>query len=111
VRPAEHYLPGGRPAPERDGTYITEFETYGNWCYPSVLVMKDRVLIAHTYRLYAEHETDAKLVVDTSVGYVDQPTGKYICQKLKVLPLKWFYGGKEPCANPALREAYEPAKP
>ena len=34
-----------------------------------------------------------------------------IRQKQKVLPLKWFYGGKEPADNPFLKEAYEPAKP
>ena len=34
-----------------------------------------------------------------------------IRQKQKVLPLKWFYGGKEPANNPFLQEAYEPAKP
>ena len=34
-----------------------------------------------------------------------------IRQKQKVLPLKWFYGGKEPADNPFLRAVYEPAKP
>jgi hypothetical protein len=32
-------------------------------------------------------------------------------QHQKVLPMTWFYGGKEPANNPFLREAYEPAKP
>ena len=32
-------------------------------------------------------------------------------QQRKILPFKWFYGGKEPADNPFLREAYEPAKP
>ena len=32
-------------------------------------------------------------------------------QKLKVLPLRWFYGGKDPTNNPFLETAYEPAKP
>ena len=32
-------------------------------------------------------------------------------QKLKVLPLSWFYGGKEPSDNPFLPRAYEPAQP
>ena len=31
--------------------------------------------------------------------------------RLKVLPIKWFYGGKEPANNPFLKETYEPAKP
>ena len=39
------------------------------------------------------------------------PEANTINQKLKVLPLKWFYGGKEPASNPSLKEAYEPAKP
>ncbi len=32
-------------------------------------------------------------------------------QKLKVLPLTWFYGGKEPADNPFLPRAHEPASP
>jgi len=34
-----------------------------------------------------------------------------INQKLKVLPLTWFYGGKEPADNPFLPRAHEPASP
>ena len=111
VRPEEGYFPSGQPAAVRDGTFIQQNDDFGNWCYPSVLVMKDRVLIAHTYTRYVDHPTEARLVADESVGYIDRPSGKYICQKIKILPLKWFYGGKEPADNPFLRTAYEPAKP
>ena len=34
-----------------------------------------------------------------------------INQKLKVLPLTWFYGGKELADNPFLPRAHEPASP
>ena len=74
--------------------------------------MKDRVFVALPYNPYAEHDTDARLIKDIPEGgYVDEGTGKSICQKFMVLPHKWFYGGKEPADNPFLREAYEPAKP
>ncbi len=39
-----------------------------------------------------------------------KPAG-YPIQKLKVLPLTWFYGGKEPADNPFLPRAHEPATP
>jgi len=113
VRPEEISFPSGQPATERDPKYVQpHVGFYGSWCYPSVCVMKDRVLIAHTYNLYKEDETEAVLVRDVSGGgYLAAKTGKPVCQKLMVLPYKWFYGGKEPADNPFLREAYEPAKP
>jgi hypothetical protein len=69
-----------------------------------VLVLKDRVLIAHTYSMWEEHSSKALL---------EQKGPEGCNQKLKVLPLKWFYGGKEPADNPNLMrlQQYEPAKP
>jgi hypothetical protein len=32
-------------------------------------------------------------------------------QKQKVLPLSWFYGGKEPADSPFLKRTQEPAQP
>ena len=34
----------------------------GEFSYPSVLVMKDRVLIAHTYSIYQEDPAQAQLI-------------------------------------------------
>ena len=106
VRPVEFYFEPGRPAPERDAEHIATAETHGRWGYCSVFVMKDRVLITHTYSGYEDHPTDAQIVRNRTA-----PDGNAINQKLKVLPLKWFYGGKEPADNPFLKEAYEPARP
>ena len=104
VRPAELYSEPGQPALQREAEHVVSRDKHVRWGYPSVLVMKDRVLIAHTYTTFEEHPTRADLV-QTSKGE-GAPN-----QKLKVLPLNWFYGGKEPCENSVLAEAYEPAKP
>ncbi len=104
VAPAEFYFAPGQPAPERRGEYIQAFSEHGRWSYPSVLVAQDRVLIAHTYSRYEPDPLRAQLVLSrVREGGFNQ--------KLKVLPLSWFYGGKEPVDNPFLNRAYEPAKP
>ena len=97
VRPEEvHYNPD-MPAPEREAGYVTPTDEYGVWTYPSVLVLKDRVIISHRYYMYGEHETAAQLVkTDPSEdlhGFI---------QKQKVLPLSWLYGGKEPADSPGI---------
>ena len=104
VRPAELYSEPGQPALQREAQHVVSRDSHVRWGYPSVLVMKDRVLIAHTYTIFEEHPTRADMV-QSSKGE------DAVNQKLKVLPLKWFYGGKEPCDNSFLEEAYEPAKP
>jgi len=104
VRPAETYFAPGQPAPEREAEHCVGAEVHGRWSYPSVLVMEDRVLVTHTYTSYEDHPTKAQLCTDTRRLGANN-------QKLKVLPLKWFYGGKEPADNPFLKQAYEPAKP
>ena len=98
-----HYQPG-IPAPARDERYIRGAEVFGRWSYPSVLVLKDRVLIAHTYTIYEDHPTRAVMEMSS------RKEGTFN-QKLKVLPLPWFYGGKEPADNPFLPRDYEPAQP
>ena len=104
VRPEQiHYEPG-LLAPERDEKYVVTVHEFGRCAYPSVFVMKDRVLIAHTYSRWEDEPGKAQFVLSSR-----KPGG--FNQKLKVLPMKWFYGGKEPAANPYLKEAYEPAKP
>jgi hypothetical protein len=64
--------------------------------------MRDRVLIAHTYSVYEEHATRAELILSSR-------TEGGFNQKLKVLPLTWFYGGREPADNPFLPRAQPPA--
>ena len=91
------------PAPEREVEHIRQVEFHGRWSYPSMLVMKDRVLVAHTYSHYEEHPTEARLVSSKDTRGFNQ--------KLKVLPLNWFYGGKEPADNPFLPRAHDPASP
>jgi len=76
----------------------------GRCAYHSVFMMKDRVLISHTYSRWEEDAGKAQLVLSSR-----KPNG--FSQKLKVLALKWFYGGKDPSPNMYLKEAYEPAKP
>ena len=62
------------------------------------------MLIAHTYSVYEEHPDRAELILSS------KEEGGFN-QKLKVLPLTWFYGGKDPADNPFLAQAYEPARP
>jgi len=104
VRPAEFHFEPGLPAPEREREHIVPVGFHGRWSYPSVFVMEDRVLIAHTYSVYEEHPTRAELILSS------RKKGGFN-QKLKVLPLSWFYGGKEPADNPFLPRVDEPAKP
>lgn len=94
--PAEYHFGPGRAAPERDVANVTPAADYGIFDYPSVLVLKDRVIVAYNYRRYEEHPTRAELVL---TGY----------EKIKVMPMSWFYGGKEPSDNPFLpRAGYRP---
>lgn len=104
VRPAQLYTRPGQTPPEPSEDSVFDAKTLGRWSYPSVLVLKDRVLIAHTYSTWEEHPTRA-------VMERKGPEGSD--QKLKVLPLKWFYGGKEPADNSNLLrfQQYQPAKP
>ncbi len=96
LRPAEQHYRPGRPAPEREAEYIESADAHGRWSYPSVFVMKDRVIIAHTYTFYKPHPTDARIISDSGKG-------RDWNQKMKVLPLNWFYGGLNPADNPILR--------
>ena len=76
--------------------HITPSTNYGRWTYPSVLVMSDRVIIEYWYWEQDEHPTRAELRLKTR-------------EKMKVLPMTWFYGGKEPADNPSLpRASYRP---
>ncbi|MBM3935216.1 MAG: exo-alpha-sialidase [SAR202 cluster bacterium] len=105
VRPEEMHNKPGQAPPTRDGKYLKIVDHHIRISYPSVFVMKDRVLIAHTYTHYEDHPTRAQLV---KVGGADN---KDFNQILKVLPLTWFYGGKEPADNPAFPKASDIAVP
>jgi len=81
VQPAQRYSMGELPAPENEACYVEPFPPgYGRWSYPSVLVLKDRVLISHTYGWHDE------------TGAHRNAGGN----RLKVLPVSWFYGGQDP---------------
>lgn len=106
VRPESIYIPAGQGGLERDGRYTLPLPKKYSYSYPSVFVMKDRVFIAYPYNEWEEHPTKAQLVPKLFEG--SAPSAQ---QKFKVLPLNWFYGGKEPADHPYLAQAYAPAKP
>lgn len=84
---------------EGDARYVVPLPVgYGRWSYPSVLVLKDRVLIAHTYSWH--DETGARR------GVKDRSNAR-----IKVLPLSWFYGGREPYGSPDLEDLEKAAVP
>jgi len=94
--PAEFHFEPGQSAPVRDAAHITPATNYGRWTYPSVLVMSDRVIIEYWYWEQDEHPTRAELRLQAR-------------EKMKVLPMTWFYGGKQPADNPFLpRAGYQP---
>ena len=84
--PAEYYFEPGVGAPERDGSNVTMASEYAYWTYPSMLILKDRVIIKYG-------------------------SGSLSEGVMKVLPISWFYGGKEPADNPFLENPYAPASP
>ena len=105
LRPVEYYhREPDVGAPERESRHVLPAQAHGRWSYPSVFVMADRVFIAHTYSIYEEHPTKAQLV------FSSHREGGFN-QKLKVFPLTWFYGGKEPADNPFLPRVQKPARP
>ena len=107
TRPSETYFEPGLPAPERDPAHVLPSTLFGRWSYPSVLVTDDRVLVAYSYQYGDEHPTRAEFIPSRT----REGGTREFDQKLKVLPLSWFYGGKEPADNPFLPRAYEPATP
>ncbi len=113
VRPAMLYAPPGQPAVECDPAYVEDSPHEGRWTYPSVCVLKDRVIVAYSAGGYlVDHPTEARMIrtgtggpdVNTDVG-IDLS----IQQIRKVLPLKWFYGGKEP-VDGVWKRTYVPAR-
>lgn len=67
---------------------------FGRWSYPSLHITGDRALIAHTYSVFDDN------------GQIKSGS------RLKVLPLQWFYGGRDRFSNnPHLDKFVEAAKP
>lgn len=100
VRPQQTYFLDAQPRDAWPAEHIQDFDQWGRWSYPMVGVVKDRVLVSYKYLApLRPHETEASLIQEGG-------------QRLKVLPINWFYGGKQPVDNPSLKAAYEPvAKP
>ena len=109
LRPEEMVFQPGLAAPERDPRFIREGDFFGRWSYPTVTAFEDRVFITHSYTTFEPHPTRAEMVQRGGPRNMLQP-GDFN-GKLKVLPLTWFYGGKEPANNPFLPMAYEAAQP
>lgn len=99
-RPEQMHFSPEHPGPVRIGEYLGDSDVWVRTSYPSVLVLKDRVIVTHTFSEFLEDDTKAQL----------GSQGKFN-QVVRVLPLKWFYGGKEPADNLALGKLDEPAKP
>jgi len=89
VQPEGNYPLQEWAAFENDPDYVVPLPAgYGRWSYPSVLVLKDRVLISHTWSWHDETGT----------------LQRHGWNRLKVLPTRWFYGGREPYDNPMLKK-------
>ena len=112
TRPVQIYPPAGQPAAEWPQEYIVDLQEHTRFSYPSVGVLKDRVIVSYNGSgEFEEDPVEAKLV-SRGIGGKDPETGQYMGKRLKILPLKWFYGGKEPADNPYVKARYEPiAKP
>jgi len=81
IRPEGRYPMSEFAASGCDPRYVVGLPPgHGSWSYPSVLVLKDRVLISHTYSWYDE------------AGIRRGAGGS----RLKVLPISWFFGGQDP---------------
>ncbi len=85
ISPAQGYSMGEWPAPENDAANCLPLpENYGRFAYPSVLALKDRVLISHTHGSWRK---------DLAIATDEEKAFNAI---IKVLPLNWFYGGATP---------------
>jgi hypothetical protein len=96
VRPEEAYYMTGGGVTRADPRYVASLPVgYGRWSYPSVLLVRDRVLISHTY------------------SWVDETGNENVKNgsRLKVLPLTWFYGGRAPYDNDMVKRLSQPPKP
>ena len=99
IRPAGYYAMTETGGYENDAQHVVPLPVgWGRMSYPSVLVLKDRVLIAHTYSVCDEIGVRRGPTEDTNA-------------KIKVLPMSWFYGGREPYENADLSKLDRAANP
>ena len=99
IRPEGRFSVAEAGNPECEARFMTPLPVgYGRWSYPSVLVLPDGVLIAHTCTYHDEMGRRLGLKEGCNAG-------------IKVLPLPWFYGGRDPYDNPGLLKLQEAAKP
>lgn len=98
TRPGEVYALAGGPAADLEGGSVEPLpDNLGLWSYPSCTALRDRVLISHTYSIYDD------------AGQRIHPGGN---SRLKVLPLRWVYGGNDPQqGNPTLDKCSLPPTP
>ena len=98
VRPAGGYSMPEAGAFVNNPKYVVPLPVgYGRWSYPSVLILDDRVLISHTYSYHDQTGNRA------DIGYNN---------KIKVLPLSWFYGSMDPnTANQVLTKLADAPRP
>jgi len=102
-RPESAFTDPGTAAHERPGEHVVDLPLgWGRWSYPSVLVDDDRVLVSHSF---TETVPDPERAEMLRTG----PDGTN--SKLKVLPISWFYGGREPADNPSLVNYASAASP
>lgn len=91
VRPEGRYSLREDAAYENDGKYVQALpEGWGYWDYPSVLMLKDRVLISYAY-LWFDRNAEA-----------------HRGSTMHIFPIKWFYGGRDPFENPDLEKWKQP---
>ena len=97
VRPEGRYsVLQGKASAFDDEFAIPLPDGYGRWSYPSVFVAEDRVLISHSYSL---HDSTSGEVINQGAN------------KLKVLPISWFYGGDDPKRESSLLRILEDLPP
>ena len=94
-RPEERYLHNHHQAAPWDPEPVRTLPAgYGRWSYPALHVSNDRALVANTYTKYNDDG-------DIQAG-----------SRLKVLPLEWFYGGRDRFRNNSMIEkSFKPATP
>jgi hypothetical protein len=94
-RPMEAYRRSMNQSMVWDSDHVRKLPPhFGRWSYPSLHITGDRALVAHTYSTY---NNDGEVTAGS---------------RLKVLPLEWFYGGRDRFRNnPYVDKVFEPHKP
>ena len=100
----------GQPAVECDAAFVENSPADARWTYPSVFVGEDRVIVAYSAAGYLEEREDIAQMYRSAAremhGRPDLNTSA--TQRRKILPLKWFYGGRDPADHPGLKPGFAP---